>query len=110
MIIIHETPEYFYDREHVYILTEADYQSDMAELEEAAADSEDATVKVLKTPPTHVTRVTAQSGGKYMVELVYKCLLRTQRLEYQSCLVGSDGSIELQEKYVFVEGAPGMIL
>ena len=103
----HETPESGYERDHAYIRSQADFEEALSQMREVASND---AVKILDTPPTNITRVTGQGNGSYLVELVYKCELYKQRLEYLSCLVDSDGNLGLQERYVFIEGPPGPVL
>ena len=109
-LMIHETPMNTYDREHVYINNPDEFQQAMHKLDENAESFKDSKVESIKTPPTNVTRVTVQGDDKYLVELVYRCELYNQRIEYAACVVGSDGSLKLGERYVFIEGPPGAML
>ncbi|MDD5312243.1 MAG: hypothetical protein PHO26_04325 [Dehalococcoidia bacterium] len=99
--MFHEPPFSAYSREHVDIYNQQD-------LDEALSGWKD--YKVLKNPPTDITRVTRQNDGKYSVELVFRCYLGKQRIEYMSCLVDSEGNLEALEYYIYVEGPWGAAL
>ena len=99
--MFHEPSSSDYGREHFDINSRQDLDAALNKWND---------YKILKTPPTEVTRVTQQSDGKYLVELVFSCYLGTQRIEYMSCVVGSDGGLEPVEYYKFIEGPPGALL
>lgn len=107
-LMVHETPETLYLREHTYIHSPHDSETVLSALTEAAS-AFGRPLEMLETPPTNVTRVTEQSSGKYLVELVYRKYTYDQRIEYLACLVYSDGSLEFQESYVFIVGPPGAL-
>jgi hypothetical protein len=99
--MVHETPESTYFREHAYIKNQHDFDQALSDLKDYS---------IIRTPPTQITRVTEQSDGSYLVELVYRCELYQRRIEYRAILVYGDGSIEMKEGYVFVEGPAGGVL
>jgi len=99
--MFHETSFSDYGREHFDIDSQQDLDAALSMWKD---------YEVLKTPPTNITRVTQQSDGRYLVELVFRCYLGKQRIEYMSCLVGSDGSLEPLEYYMYIEGPWGAML
>jgi hypothetical protein len=101
--MVHETPVSIYDREHQSIYTQAEFEEALSQLGGANATT-------LEAPPTQVTGVSDIGDGAYMVELVYKCELYRMRLEYLGCVVLRDGTLDLRERSVFIEGGPGAML
>lgn len=101
--MVHETAVSIYDREHQFIYTQAEFEAALSQLGGAEA-------KTREIPPTQVTRVRDMGNGAYLVELVYKCELYIMRLEYLCCVVLRDGTLDLRERSVFIEGGPGMML
>lgn len=100
--MVHETPWSLYDREHRSIYTQADFETALSQLDGSRT-------KTLQTPPTNITRVKDLGNGVYMVELVYGCEMYVRRLEYICCVVLRDGTLDLREWYVFMEGGPGAV-
>jgi hypothetical protein len=100
--MVHETGVSIYDREHQPIYTQAEFEAALSQL--------GAKAKTREIPPTQVTRVRDLGNGDYMVELVYRCELYIQRLEYLCCVVLRDGTLDLRERIVFIEGGPGIML
>jgi len=101
--MVHETSVSIYDREHQSIYTQAEFEAALSQLGGAKAETRE-------IPPTQVTRVREVGNGAYLVELVYKCDLYIRRLEYLCCVVLRDGTLDLRERIVFIEGGPGMML
>jgi len=101
--MVHETPVSIYDREHQSIYTQAGFEEALSQLGGANATT-------LESPPTQITRVSDMGDGAYLVELVYKCELYRMRLEYLGCVVLRDGTLDLRERSVFIEGSPGAML
>lgn len=101
--MVHETPVSIYDREHRSIYTQAEFEEALSQLGGANATT-------LEVPPTQITRVSDMGDGAYLVELVYKFELYTTRLEYLGCVVLRDGTLDLRERSVFIEGGPGAVL
>ncbi len=99
--MFHEPSSSDYGREHFDINSQQDLDAALSKWKE---------YQVLKTPPSNVTRVTQQSDGRYLVELVFRVYLGRQRIEYMSCLAGTDGSLEPLDYYKFIEGPPGALL
>lgn len=97
-----EPPPSGYSREHIDIDSKQDF--------DAALSGWTDNYKIIQKPPTDITRVTQQSDGTYFVELVFRCFLGKQRIEYMSCLVGSDGRLEPGEHYTYIEGPWGAML
>jgi hypothetical protein len=101
--MVHETGVSIYDREHQSIYTQAEFEAALSQLDGAEA-------KTREIPPTQVTRVRDMGNGAYIVELVYGCELYVRRLEYLCCVVLRDGTLDLRERSVFIEGVPGAML
>ena len=99
--MLHETSSSDYGREHFDIINQQDLDTELNRWGD---------YEILKIPPTNVTRVTQQSDGRYLVELVFCCYLGRQRVEYMSCLVGTDGGLEPVEYYMYIEGPQGSVL
>jgi len=100
--MVHETAVSIYDREHQSIYTQAELEAALSRLGAKAETRE--------IPPTQVTRVSDLGNGAYLVEMVYSCELYIQRLEYICCVVLRDGTLDLRERSVFIEGGPGAML
>jgi hypothetical protein len=96
-----ETQKSFYDREHITIHSQDEYENVIRSYEKQGRK------EILRTPPTNVTRVTQQADGSYFVELVYHHKWKTRRMEYLSGTVYTNGSFELKERYIFINGPPG---
>ena len=99
--MLHETSSSDYGREHFDIINQQDLDTELNRWGD---------YEILKIQPTNVTRVTQQSDGRYLVELVFCCYLGRQRVEYMSCLVGTDGGLEPVEYYMYIEGPQGSVL
>jgi len=97
----HEPPVSEYEREHRYILSQADYDNTLAHFEKYTIHA---------APPVNFTRITATDSGHYLVELVYSSELYVHRVTYASFNVTREGDIEFIDSYNFVEGPPGAVL